>query len=185
MWYNHKIEEQGLTLIELERSKSSMNTSCSFRRAHYIRSSVRRNESFTLIELLVVLAIIGLLASIILVSFGPQRLKVKDAKRQADIRQIMDAMEMCFDDDGQYPLIAVDAEGKITNTSLSSSLKIHMSPISKDPAGGNYHGKANPGRQQYCIYAILETISPTTYFCASEKGVLSSLSLPSLGACCY
>ncbi|GAI45487.1 unnamed protein product, partial [marine sediment metagenome] len=47
-------KKQGFTLIELERSKS-----------------VRRNESFTLIELLVVLAIIGLLISVIVVSFGP------------------------------------------------------------------------------------------------------------------
>ena len=146
-----------------------------------------KKQGLTLIEFLVVLAIIGLLVSIVLVSLGSRpQLKAKDARRQADTREIMNAMELCYNDDGQYPNIAVDAESKVTNTSIASGVKTYISPFPKDPGGGNYYGKANAAnRQQYCIYATLESIAPATYFCASEKGVKSSTATPSLGACCF
>ncbi len=149
-----------------------------------------KKQSFTLIELLVVLAIITLLISVIVVSTGPSREKAKDARRQADIREIMNAMGMCYSDDGQYPDIAVDASSMVTNTSIASGVKTYLSPFPKDPNGVNYYGKANAvtppaTRQQYCIYAVLGAISPSTYFCVSEKGVKSSTTAPSLGACCY
>jgi len=149
-----------------------------------------KKQGFTLIEILVVLAIIALLISVIVVSTGPQREKAKDAKRQTDIREIMNVMGMCYSDDGQYPDITVDASSIVTNTSIASSVKTYLSPFPKDSDGANYYGKANAvtppaTRQQYCIYAVLGAISPTTYFCASEKGVKSSTTAPSLGACCY
>jgi len=66
--------------------------------------SHRCNQNgFTLIELLVVIAIIGLLASIVLVSLNTARAKARDARRKADIRQIMLALEMYYDDNNQYP----------------------------------------------------------------------------------
>ena len=146
-----------------------------------------KERGFTLIELLVVVAIIGLLISVIVVSTGPPREKAKDARRQTDIREIMNAMGMCYSDDGQYPDITVDAESKVTNTSIASGasgVKTYLSPFPKDPNGTNYYGEPNgTNHQQYCIYAVLAPSG--TYFCASEKGVLSSLSSPSLGACCY
>jgi prepilin-type N-terminal cleavage/methylation domain-containing protein len=148
-----------------------------------------KKQGLTLIEMLVVLAIIGFLVSILLVSLGPRpQIKAKDARRQADIGEIMKAMEMCYNDDGQYPNITTvsPTDDRITNASITSGVKTYLSPFPKDPGGGNYYGKANAAnRQQYCIYAILESIVPTTYFCASEKGVKSSTTAPSLGACCF
>lgn len=57
-----------------------------------------RKKGFTLIELLVVVSIIGLLASIVVVSLGGARTQGRDAKRQADIRQIQTAQELCLND---------------------------------------------------------------------------------------
>jgi len=53
-----------------------------------------KRKSFTLIELLVVIAIIGLLSSIVLVSLSGTRQKAKIAKADADIYEIIKAMEM-------------------------------------------------------------------------------------------
>jgi len=61
-------------------------------------------RGFTLIELLVVIAVIGLLASIVLVSVGSVRAKSRDAKRIAEIKQLMTALALYYDSNGHYPI---------------------------------------------------------------------------------
>jgi type II secretory pathway pseudopilin PulG len=65
---------------------------------------MRKKNGFTLIELLVVIAIIGLLSTIVLVSLNRARQKARDARRLADIRQILLALEMYYDANDIYPL---------------------------------------------------------------------------------
>ncbi|MFH1713844.1 MAG: prepilin-type N-terminal cleavage/methylation domain-containing protein [Patescibacteria group bacterium] len=60
-------------------------------------------KGFTLIELLVVVAIIGLLASIVLVSFRNTRAKGRDAQRVTEINQFYKGLEVCFLEEGNYP----------------------------------------------------------------------------------
>lgn len=146
-----------------------------------------RSKAFTLIELLVVIAIIGLLSSVVLVSTGPTRAKARDARRQADIRQIVSAMELCYDDKTcsggngqQYPLIS-SGTGPTRITG-------YMDIMPKDPSTNvEYTWSTNVGVQnKYCVYARLEAPSATTYFAASEKGINPALTTqpPStLGTC--
>jgi type II secretion system protein G len=63
----------------------------------------RAQPGFTLIELLVVISIIGLLASVVLVSLNQARTKSRDAARKADLRQIQTALELYYNDNGAYP----------------------------------------------------------------------------------
>ena len=66
-------------------------------------------RAFTLVELLVVISIIGLLSSIAVVSMTSARSKARDGKRQADIKQIITAMQLYYDTNGKYP----DASGTL------------------------------------------------------------------------
>jgi len=61
------------------------------------------NQGFTLIELLVVLGIIGILAGIVTFAAQNGRVKGRDAKRAADIRQLITGMEQYHIQHGVYP----------------------------------------------------------------------------------
>ncbi|HVY67312.1 MAG TPA: prepilin-type N-terminal cleavage/methylation domain-containing protein [Patescibacteria group bacterium] len=58
---------------------------------------------FTLLELLVVIAIIGLLSGVIMISVQVARAKARDAKRAADIRQMITSLEQYHIQAGYYP----------------------------------------------------------------------------------
>jgi prepilin-type N-terminal cleavage/methylation domain-containing protein len=60
-------------------------------------------RGFTLIELLVVISIISLLSSIIFASLNSARVKARDAGRIAQLEQIRNAIELYYNDNGQYP----------------------------------------------------------------------------------
>ena len=68
---------------------------------------INKHPAFTLIELLVVISIIGLLASVVLVSLNNARSKARVTRRLADMKQIQTALEVYFDaNSGTYPSTA-------------------------------------------------------------------------------
>jgi prepilin-type N-terminal cleavage/methylation domain-containing protein len=60
-------------------------------------------KGFTLVELLVVIAIIGLLASVVLSSLGIARARSRDARRKADMNQLVKAFELYYSINNTYP----------------------------------------------------------------------------------
>ena len=58
---------------------------------------------FSLIELLIAVGIISILSSLGYASFNTARMKAKDAKRTADVRQIEAGLALYFDDNRTYP----------------------------------------------------------------------------------
>ena len=155
-----------------------------------IRQNVKKiktgsKKGFTLIELLVVISVIGLLASIVLVSMGSARKRARDARRQADIRQIGIAMEFYYSDNSDKYLLTTAGANTVT------AIGTYLSTMPKDPTDVSpqqYTWTANSANQQlYCVYVKIENVADT-YFCSSERGTLSkvySSGAPSLGACCY
>lgn len=141
---------------------------------------MEKRKGFTLIELLVVIAVIGLLASIVLVALGQSRAKARNSRRQADIRQLSTAMELYYGDNGDKYLSHA-AESPVSTIIPSYMPKMPQDPLSTQ----NYVWVANTSdAQKYCIYATLESPS-SGYVCASNAGVFSSATTPTLGACCY
>lgn len=62
-----------------------------------------KKRGFTLIELLIVIAIIGIMATIIMVAYGNVHAKSRDAKRIADVNAFSGAVKMYYVDHKVYP----------------------------------------------------------------------------------
>lgn len=67
------------------------------------KSYLFKKRGFTPIEILVVIAIIGILASIVLVSVTSVRAKVKIARANLDVKNIEKALTYFYDQYGDYP----------------------------------------------------------------------------------
>ena len=65
---------------------------------------IKNQNGFTLIELLVVISIIGVLASIVLVSLNAANEKSRDATRLTEIKELQKALSQYYIDNGSYPV---------------------------------------------------------------------------------
>ena len=62
-----------------------------------------KSKGFTLIELLVVIAIMGVLSTIVLASLNNSRSRARDSQRLSDMYQMQLALDMYYNEHGQYP----------------------------------------------------------------------------------
>lgn len=111
-------------------------------------------KGFTLIEMLIVVAIIGILASIVVVGIGPAQKKGRDSRRAADLREVQTALELYYNKEGEYP-------GNVNSWSdLKAALinaDIGVSNIPVDPnAGVSYIYGTNSTQTSYVLKATLD-----------------------------
>lgn len=94
---------------------------------------INKKKGFTLIELLVVIAIISIIAVLGMVSLGNARMKARDAKRVADVKQVQVALEMFYDSNNRYPTAEEWDSGTIVATTSSGETVYYLTSIPEAP----------------------------------------------------
>lgn len=116
-------------------------------------------KGFTLIELLIVIAIIGLLATLAIVSLTTAQQKARDTKRIADIKQLQNAVELFYSEQAAYPLTTATTNELWSEfgTAIASYItNVPIDPDNDDANGYVYTYGANTAGTEYFIAAKLE-----------------------------
>jgi len=122
------------------------------------------NPGFTLLELLVVIAILGILSTIGIGSFLSSQVKSRDARRKGDLQSVAAALEMYYNDKGEYPkednfhIVGCDVQYCEWGTEWSQATPpvVYMAQLPIDPSGNYYSFHAAADGSWYILYARLE-----------------------------
>ena len=142
-------------------------------------------KGFTLIELLITIAVIGILAIGALVLIDPiaQMQKARDATRKSDLGQIQKALQVYYQDSGEFPasspdyrIVGLDADATIVN--WDDPWLPYMAKVPKDPAGSSkkYVYFTTSDRQRYYLYATLDRGGKDPQACKPDGSACGSLS---------
>ena len=141
-------------------------------------------KGFTLIELLVVISIIGILATIAIVSYTGAQKQARDIERKSDLKQYQTALEgYANKNNGLYVAGSGDPANMCTALTGSSNCP-------KDPKAGTsgygYNYQSDSSGVQYVLWAKLENISTTTYWivCSNGKSGQVTTGIPPTGGAC-
>jgi len=143
----------------------------------------KSKKGFTLIELLVIIAILGLLASIIVMGLSRAQAQARDGKRKGEVDALRKALAIYETEQGNYPessnwiRIEEDAEN---NGPFSQALQDYLPEMPKDPLWGQEKEPGKPysyqyttgdtGGEGYKVHVEMETGEYASYEPYSEGG---------------
>lgn len=143
------------------------------------------NSAFTLIEMLVVISLIGILATLALVSFGASQKQARDTARRSDLKQYQTAVENYANlNNGIYPVYAT-ATTIPSSGGLCTALNIGTCPLDvKNVSPYLYKYISDTNGTNYIFWAGLEAKTPTQYFIICSNGKSGqSTTAPSSSTC--
>lgn len=130
-----------------------------------------RNRGFTLIEMLLVVAVIAVLSSVVLTSWGPVRDKAKDSRIIQEINQIRSFAETLYN--GTYDALEAVTPGVTIN---SPDLKFLVDDIAVQGGEVNIIKSSQQSAKAYSAYSKLNTRVGTEpdiriqYYCIDSAG---------------
>jgi len=123
-------------------------------------------KGFTLIELLVVIAIIGILASVVLVTFPSAQKKAKDSRIVSALSQIRTVMVYVNANENSYASLD-DSQSPCTN--ISDLTKLCQEVANNHPVQGT-NPTFNAGTNAACVFSKLNA-KDNYWYCADSTGV--------------
>jgi len=125
----------------------------------------KSGAGFTLIELLIVIAILGALASIVMIAYPASQKKARDSQRQSDIKQYQTLLEIyASSNNNLYPSVTA---GNINGLCTA----IALNPCVTDPSTLSYQVVSST--LEYKVWAELEVpdaAGDTQYFITCSNG---------------
>lgn len=116
-------------------------------------------RGFTLLELIIIMVILGVLAGLISGNLLNSLKKGRDSQRKSDLAQVKNALELFYEDMGEYPKFAITWEGKLCQTSAcGANEKVYMYKLPKDPKNPtlSYSYNTDANGTYYRLYSCLE-----------------------------
>ena len=109
----------------------------------------KKNSGFTIIELLIVIIVIGILATLVIVTYNGIQQKARDTKRKTDINAVQGQVEAYFAQNGKYPTLA-----NVNDSTWRSTNMKGLDPSAlKDPNGSTQALVATTTANSY-VYAV-------------------------------
>jgi type II secretion system protein G len=97
--------------------------------------SLKQQKGFTIVELLIVIVVIGILATLVIVTFTGIQQKARNTKRQTDINAIQSHVEAYKAQNGYYPSRANINDTSTTPRWIATNMKGLDPSALQDPKG--------------------------------------------------
>jgi prepilin-type N-terminal cleavage/methylation domain-containing protein len=144
-----------------------------------------RIPGFTLVELLVSIAIIAMLITISMISYGKISANSRDSRRVTDIITIQQALELYHRDEGSYP--SALTSGQALMGSSTANIYISKIPIAPTPNDGDCTGTQNTYNYtlfdddhyalSYCLGDDTSKVKKGVH-CATQNGLVTNTTCP-------
>ena len=152
----------------------------------------KNKQAFTLIELLVVISIIGILVTLVSVSFIHAQKQARDTERKSDLKQYQNALESFAN--GNNSLFPSHLNAQKASVALCNSLNAYFDPditCPEDPRDTSIYkyqtpdgsGGGTANATKYVLWATLEAKTNTVWVVCSNGRAFEATSAPSGGTC--
>lgn len=107
--------------------------------------SYKNQKGFTIVELLIVIVVIGILATLVIVTFSGIQQRARDTQRQTDVNALQGHVEAYYAQTGNYPTLAMILDSGFRGASMKG-----LDPEAlEDPGGTNIAATLATNGYQY------------------------------------